>query len=86
MTNLLGFERVESVPEPTAGGRRGRSKYDELIREVREEGNIYAIDMGNRQHAYSMSANLRHFLKRRGIDDVMVSVRGIKVYVSRKED
>lgn len=85
MTDLAGFERVESIPNPS-GGRNRKSKYDELIREVRKEGGIYAIDMGNRQHAQSMSTNLRHLLTNRGINDVVVSVRGIKVYVSRKED
>lgn len=87
MKNLAGFERVDSVPDPIAGsGRKGHSKYNELIKEVREEGNIYAIDMGNKQHAYSLAVSMRKLLRRRGIDDVIVSVRGIKVYVSRKED
>ena len=86
MTKLPGFKKVESVTLPEGGGRCGGSKYDELIKEVHEEGSIYFIDMGDRKHAHSMANNLRRLLKRRGIDDVLVGVRGIKVYVSRKED
>ena len=86
MSSVAGFERVSDIPESKGGNRRGHSKYDELFDKVHEDGGIYAIDMGNRQHAATMATNLRHLLKRRGYDDIIVSQRSIKVYVSRRED
>lgn len=86
MSSLAGFKRVHDIPETTGGNHRGHSKYDELFDKVRSDGGVYAIDMDNRQHAASMATNLRHILKRRGYDDIIVSQRGIKVYVSREED
>lgn len=82
---ILGFSEVEGgVPDDTRG-MHGQSKYDPLIMGVRE-GKTFVRDLGSKRAALSLMSTINTLLSRRGINDVKVSIRGTKVYVSLRKE
>lgn len=81
MANLMGFKRVSKMPVP-----KGRSIYDPLLNEVRKTGGIYALDTQDKKRANSLAATIRMVIRKRGYDDVMVSVIDATNVVVKKID
>ena len=76
MPNLMGFKKISKMPFA-----RGRSIYDPLLSEVIKTGGMYALDTKDKKRAYSLSATLRQIIKKRGYDDLKVSVTDETVVV-----
>lgn len=85
MANLMGFKRVSRMPSP-----KGHSIYDPLIDEVRRTGGIYTCDTEDKKRAISLANTIRIVIRKRGIEDVKVSVVEMTVCVRKvkkaKED
>lgn len=85
MANLMGFKRVSRMPSP-----KGHSIYDPLIDEVRRTGGIYVCETADKKRAISLANTIRIVLRKRGYDDVKVSVVEMTVCVRKvkktKED
>lgn len=78
MANLMGFKRVSRMPSP-----KGHSIYDPLIDEVRRTGGIYVCETADKKRAISLANTIRIVLRKRGIEDVKISVMDMTVCVRK---
>lgn len=78
--NMMGFKKVTGgIPASVA--RKGASIYDPLLQEVRSMGGTYALDTKDQKRAASLSSTLRAVIRKRGYDDVHVTMRYTMVYI-----
>lgn len=80
MRNLMGFRKVSKLPAP-----KGRSVYDPLLEQVREDGGMYSLDTQDKKRAYNLTSTIRQLIRKRGYDDLVAGLVGTTVYVKKKE-
>lgn len=83
MASLAGFKKVDGIP-PKLPAKKG-SKYDQLIQTVEDTGNVYCLDLRNKDKAKTVTAAVRARAQKLSAH-IKVCLRGTVVYVMRRDD
>lgn len=76
MANLMGFQKIKKIPER-------RSPYADIIEEVINSGDLYALDTHDAKRSKSLVATLRNVIKRFYSGEVKVIERGTMVCLAK---
>lgn len=77
MANMMGFRRIDKLPE-----QRHRGIYDDVLETVAKTADMYALDTNDVKRTQSLTVTLRNRIKKLGLP-VKVIVRNTTVCVVR---